>query len=247
VSILQNNVYLTQGAFNAMNFGSEPMFYRFNVPSSPPPNFDSFDISAAFSNNMTNPFNNKPQGEPQTQIYCAKAGTAVRFRNLHPDGLGGFPDDVWTLHGHVWEEEPYVSSSAVPSARLGDNPNSAWFGARDGFGPGNHFDVLIDKAGGTNGVKGAYLFKSFPAAEFTAGNWGIMRVYATDQEKKACEAAASTPKLAIPAPVGAALEDRFLARQPHVAPKAEPLPGVQEIEDRFSARHPAQTPAPPQQ
>jgi hypothetical protein len=195
---------------------------------------------------MTNPFTGTPQGEPQTPIYCAKAGTAVRFRNLHPDGLGGFPDDVWTLHGHVWQEEPYVSLPTVPSARLGNNPNSEWFGARDGFGPGNHFDVLINRAGGANGVKGDYLFKSMPVGEFTGGNWGIMRVYVTDQEKKACEAAASTPKLAAPPALNeVSPEARFLARQPRVAPKVEAIPVVTEIEDRFSSRHPAET-RPPQ-
>jgi hypothetical protein len=247
VSILQNNVYLTQGAFNAMNFGSEPMSYRFmNQSGSSPSNFDTVDVSRAFSNTMTNPFNGAPQGEPQTQIYCAKAGTAVRFRNLHPDGLGGFPDDVWTLHGHVWQEEPYVSSATVNSVALGNNPNSEWFGARDGFGPGNHFDVLIDKAGGTNGIKGDYLFKSMPVGEFTAGNWGIMRVYVTDQEKKACEAAASTPHLAAPAAAAASPEARFLARQKRVLPKAErePVPGMMTLEDRFNARHPQEVPPP---
>src|SRR5205085_11768889 len=118
---------------------------------------------------------------PQTPIFAAIAGTPVRFRMLHPDGLGGFPDDVWTIHGHTWQEEPYVSlftpgGLVVPSGRLGNNPFSQWMGSRDGFGPGNHFDILIDSAGGINKVFGDYLYKSFPSGEATTGVWGIFRV-----------------------------------------------------------------------
>ena len=246
VSILQNNVYLTQNAFNSINFGTEPMSYRFmNKNGKFPSNFDTVDVSTAFSNSMVNPFAPpQVQGNPQTPIYCARAGTAIRFRNLHPDGLGGFPDDIWTLHGHVWQEEPYVSSATVPSAVLGKNINSQWIGARDGFGPGNHFDVLIDSAGGVNKVKGDYLYKSFSVAEFTAGNWGVMRVNSTDQEEKACETTALTPKPTPPALGMMNLQERFSNRIQALGKEAEaPVPtqpvGIMSIEDRFSSRFPS--------
>src|SRR5207253_1702163 len=109
-------------------------------------------------------------------------------RMMHPDGAGGFPDDVWTIHGHLWQEEPYVSffsatNGTVASANLGRNVFSQSMGARDGFGPGHHFDILIDSAGGINKVFGDYLYKSFPSSEVastpsngTGGFWGIFRV-----------------------------------------------------------------------
>ncbi|HEX8068818.1 MAG TPA: hypothetical protein VF546_02625 [Pyrinomonadaceae bacterium] len=182
VAITQENVYLTQNAFNSVNFGSEPMGLR--IPTAKWNGWDSVQIGCAYSSialpsalcGLT-----KVMGNPQTPIFAAVAGTPVRFRMLHPDGLGGFPDDVWTIHGHVWQEEPYLSLLAphgivVPSVRLGNNRYSQWQGARDGFGPGNHFDILIDSAGGRNKVFGDYLYKSFPSGEATAGVWGIFRV-----------------------------------------------------------------------
>src|SRR5262249_20179341 len=54
VSILQNNVYLTGSVFNSMNFGTEPMAYRFsNSAGTPPSNFDQAQVGNAFSNSMT--------------------------------------------------------------------------------------------------------------------------------------------------------------------------------------------------
>jgi hypothetical protein len=184
VAITQENIYLTNGVFNSVNFGTEPMTPgRFAGPTKWN-GWDSLQIGCAFSSIA------KPSpgcglqamtGNPQTPIFAAVAGTPVRFRMLHPDGLGGFPDDVWTIHGHIWQLEPYVSFAkpnniVVPSATLGLNRFSQWVGSRDGFGPGNHFDILIDSAGGVNRVFGDYLYKSFPSSEASAGVWGIFRV-----------------------------------------------------------------------
>jgi hypothetical protein len=218
VGILQNNVYLTSGVFNSINFGVEPMSYRFGASD-----FEDLDISKAFSNQMTNPSSGKPQGDPQTPIFCALAGSPVRFRLLHPDGLGGFPDDVWTINGHAWPEEPFVSAGGVPSSVMGPNPNSQWFGARDGFGAGNHFDILLSSAGGQNKVAGDYLYKSFPAAELTAGNWGVFRVNKTPQEQAACVSA---------------VEPRLLNVVPGVKPLSvtPPRPVHKDPEERFENR-----------
>jgi hypothetical protein len=187
VAITQENVYLFDSngianggpdVFNSVNFGSEPMGDRLNSPSDAWRGFDGVPIGCAFSSTAA------PSAQcglqtvmknPQTPIFKALAGTPVRFRMLHPDGTGGFPDDVWTIHGHIWQEEPYVSSTA-PSAKLGLNPFSQWMGSRDGFGPGNHFDILISSAGGINKVAGDYLYRSFPSSETAAGVWGIFRV-----------------------------------------------------------------------
>lgn len=227
VAMLQNNVYLTQNAFNAINFGTEPMSYRFmNSKGKSPGNFDQVQVGNAFSNRMPNSFFSpaKLQGQPQTPIFCAMRGEAVRFRMLHPDGLGGFPDDVWTIHGHVWPEEPYVTVGNVPSAAMGNNPNSQWFGARDGFGTQNHFDILLSSAGGKNRIAGDYLYRSFPVGEFTAGNWGVFRVNATVMLQRNCERGLYPALLAAPEKVVTPLEqvvprvdteERFENRKPH--------------------------------
>jgi hypothetical protein len=53
---------------------------------------------------------------------------------------------------------------------------SIWQGSRSGHGPGNHFDVLIEKAGGSNAATGDYLFRTYSADQFNLGLWGIFRV-----------------------------------------------------------------------
>jgi hypothetical protein len=239
VTMMQNNIYLTANqadsgnnypVFNSTNFGAEPMPYRYqNASGTTPGNFDEVDVSQAFSNNMPNPFFSptKPQGNPQTPIFCAVAGTPVRFRMLHPDGLGGFPDDVWTINGHVWQEEPYVTVGNVPSATIGNNPNSQWFGARDGFGAGNHFDIVLASAGGRNKVPGDYLYKSFPVGEFASGgNWGVFRVNATPKDQATC-LTGGTPKLmALP------------SVHPHAVPEAieKVHPAKEDPQERFLNR-----------
>ena len=64
---------------------------------------------------------------------------------------------------------------------------SIWQGSRSGHGPGNHFDVLIEKAGGSNAVSGDYLFRTYSADQFNLGLWGIFRVQSCKQS------AAETP------------------------------------------------------
>jgi hypothetical protein len=77
------------------------------------------------------------------------------------------------LHGHIWEEEPYVNSSS----QLGSNPLSEWKGAQYGIGPGSHFDFLLKNgAGGAFNVTGDYLYRTFASYQFDAGMWGIFRV-----------------------------------------------------------------------
>jgi hypothetical protein len=73
---------------------------------------------------------------------------------------------------------------------------SIWQGSRSGHGPGNHFDVLIEKAGGSNAVSGDYLFRTYSADQFNLGLWGIFRV-------ESCRQSEATPP-AVPAPPASA-------------------------------------------
>jgi hypothetical protein len=66
----------------------------------------------------------------------------------------------------------------APFAPFGAEMDSLtdWQGSRMGHGPSNHFDVLINKAGGENAVPGSYLFRTYPAMQYRLGIWGILQV-----------------------------------------------------------------------
>jgi hypothetical protein len=113
--------------------------------------------------------------DPQTPVFAATKGMPVRFRMIHPAGLS---EQVFTLHGHVWQEEPYINGST----EIGNNPLSQSQGSRDSFGPNVSFDVVIDKAGGAAGVTGDYLYRTFVGNLFPAGIWGLFRVGETDRD-----------------------------------------------------------------
>ncbi len=214
-TILQSNL---KSGFASVNYGTEPMNYNNSQPNGTPrfntTSYSMVDLSTSFSNLNQLAFSGTSpagqcKGDPYTPIFSAEAGKPVRFRMLHPDGKGGFPDSVWTIHGHVWQEEPYVDSCDNPetcpqftaSARLGLNPLSQWMGSRDGFGPGNHFDILIDKAGGSFSVPGDYLYRSYPASgEFINGAWGIFRVLPPGQKTFACPSTTTPAAAALKAP-----------------------------------------------
>jgi hypothetical protein len=211
VTMVQDNVYLSGGNFNAVNFGTEPFASRYSgytIPSSCSGDMNCLDLTYTFSNSLpVSSGSSTLSGDPSTPIFTATAGTPVRFRMLHPDGLGGFPDNVYTLHGHVWQEEPYINdSSGNPSAVIGNNTLSQWMGARDGFGSGNKFDIVLPSAGGVNKVAGDYLYQSLPLLEGSNGVWGVFRVTA---------APGATPATATPsAPVSLK------------APRAHPSPDI---------------------
>lgn len=144
-------------------------------------------------------------GEPQTPIFQACAGEQVRFRVLHGGGIN--TNQVFELHGHSWQEQPYLShgkgcqtpttqtnlhSSSKIGVTNGCNPierdtYSEYQGARMGHGPGNHFDVLIERAGGIDQVPGDYLYRTYPAEHFRLGLWGVFRVLGADDQ--ACRGA----------------------------------------------------------
>ncbi len=58
-----------------------------------------------------------------------------------------------------------------------------WKASRMGQGPTNHFDAVIESAGGPNKVPGDYYYRAYPADHFNLGMWGIFRVLPEDSEK----------------------------------------------------------------
>jgi hypothetical protein len=131
------------------------------------------DPAELFSNQLVD-------GDPQTPVFRAKAGTSVRYRVVY---TGGDTAQVLNVHGHVWQEEPYALADGsyetcpymICSQRIGDNGHrSEWIGSRQ-MSPNENTDFVIDHAGGAQKVAGDYLFDTI----FQSGNqgtWGLLRV-----------------------------------------------------------------------
>lgn len=149
-----------------VNYRTEPIWFRMgHLPETPLNITRTFDFSDVLSNT-------KVGGDPVTPIFTANTGNQFRFRVVHPGG--GHPrNNVFTVHGHIWEEEPFVSGSTV----LGTNVLSEWNGAQFGFGGTSHFNFLLKNgAGGKFRVSGDYLYRTFQADQFDNGIWGLFRV-----------------------------------------------------------------------
>lgn len=142
--------------YTAVNYRSEPWSFRYTGNS-------TLDYSCMLSNQLVG-------GDPQTPVFTAAVGDKARFRLTHPFGTG--TSQVFSLHGHVWQRNPYQKDSTV----LGDNKLSQWIGSRDNHGATDHADVLIDKAGGEFAQGGDYLYSVFQPLQAAQGQWGIFRV-----------------------------------------------------------------------
>jgi manganese oxidase len=149
----------------AVNYRSEPMWKRLNfAPETPLDETREEDFSHAFHNETT-------ATEPQTPIFTAQAGQAVRFRVLAAGGHAR--NNVFALHGHVWRELPWIANSTI----LGENAFSEFTGTFMGIGPSSHFDVLLrNGAGGAFRIPGDYLFRTQQSGMVSGGIWGLLRV-----------------------------------------------------------------------
>ncbi|HEX7285135.1 MAG TPA: multicopper oxidase domain-containing protein [Candidatus Angelobacter sp.] len=157
----------------AFNYRTEPFWKRMNYDPATPLNgghggapfvTTDFDYTNVLSNSLIG-------SDPVTPVFTAKAGTPVRFRLVMPGGAQR--NNVFNLHGHVWQQEPYTGGSTV----IGFNPLSEWKGTLFGIGPGSHFDVVpVNGAGGKFKVTGDYLFRTQQSFQFDGGLWGIFRV-----------------------------------------------------------------------
>jgi hypothetical protein len=168
------------GGIGAINYRSEPFSSRGPVPSTSPspgvppalPQPAPEGYSQAYSNTINN-----PPSDPVTPIFTAAAGTPVRFRLLIPGTVtsnvfNNVPPPVFMVHGHPWQEEPYMDDST----KIGFNRLSETLGAQQG-GVGQKFDLLFPSAGGPNRIVGDYLYTTYQTANGT-GTWGLFRVTA---------------------------------------------------------------------
>ncbi|HKR21648.1 MAG TPA: hypothetical protein VJS17_03595, partial [Pyrinomonadaceae bacterium] len=149
----------------AVNYRTEPLWKRMGFkPDTPLEKTRELD----FTNVLTNA---QVGGDPVTPVFNAMAGEEFRIRMLHP---GGHPrNDVYMLHGHIWEQHPYADASQ----RIAPNPFSNWVGSQAGIGPGSHFDFIPKGgAGGRFRIPGDFLYRTFQSFHFDGGIWGILRV-----------------------------------------------------------------------
>lgn len=104
-------------------------------------------------------FSSKVHGDPATPIWKAYPGDRVIFRTMMPADK---PRNVsFTVHGHLWREQPEDSLSRV-------------IPLQGGISIGNRFDMELK--GGAS-CPGDYLYRSGSFAwDVESGMWGIMRV-----------------------------------------------------------------------
>ena len=152
-------------AQKAINYRTEPLWKRMNYAPETP-----FEITRTFD--FTNVLTNAAVGgNPQTPIFTAQAGQPVRFRILNANGH--MRNNVFNLHGHFWQDEPYTNNSKA----IGDNPLSEFKGTTYGIGPSSHYEVIpVNGAGGARRVPGDYLYRTQESFMFDGGLWGVFRV-----------------------------------------------------------------------
>ncbi|MGH8531259.1 MAG: copper oxidase [Gammaproteobacteria bacterium] len=121
-------------------------------------------------------------GPPATPTFVTYAGRQIRIRLMQNAGNG---DNVFTFHGHMWQERPYADQSTTIAAskaaytkydpKQKSYTTASWKGARMGLGPAMHYDIVIASAGGINKIPGDYLYRTFATWTVNSGLWGIVR------------------------------------------------------------------------
>jgi len=191
----------------AINYGNEAMWLRYGRnptvaagnakcnglgPLACLGGLDSAEAEKAYHNSLVGQ-------DPQTAVFNVTAGDEYRMHVLMPFGPGR--GSTFDLHGHIWQRDPYLckgetdlgilgkcdmgsglpGEGSVGSQNLGINPIGFWFGGIESWFPGQHYEVVIPKAGGTDKIEGDYLFRDHMGLGNTGGLWGIVRVKEPEQ------------------------------------------------------------------
>jgi hypothetical protein len=165
VPLVANEEDAEDSGHKAINYRTEPLWKRMNyAPETPLEITRTFDFTNVLTNALVG-------GDPQTPVFTAKAGQSVRFRVLSANGHAR--SIVFQVHGHFWQEEPYINNSTM----IGNNPLSEVKGSQYGIMPSSHFDIVPNNgAGGARRVTGDYLYRDQMSFKFDGGLWGIFRV-----------------------------------------------------------------------
>ncbi|SHF59209.1 hypothetical protein SAMN05444339_108134 [Loktanella atrilutea] len=155
----------------AFNYRFEPFWTRLDAnPAADPETMMDYDYGNLLSSKPEDGF-----GDPATPLFTVAAGTPVRFRIVEP---AGHPrNGAFTLSGHDWVNYPWAEASTVQVADPGPQNR---VGVVNAIGPGRHENVLLERAGGVEGIAGDYLYRTPLGFAFGGGQWGIMRVFDPD-------------------------------------------------------------------
>jgi hypothetical protein len=171
----------------AVNYGSEPAWYRFGLPADAP--FGNQGSGSLGGQTLAHKFyhNGLAGGDPATPVIRTFPGTETRLRVVEPTGVGR--GTTFNVHGHGWQRDPYVcpdsadlgltgkcAAGEIGSQALGDNPLGMYLGGQESVTPAAHFDFLLPSAGGINAIEGDFLFRDQASFGNTSGIWGLMRV-----------------------------------------------------------------------
>jgi len=190
----------------AINYGTEPMWFRFGLPPDAPFGKEGFGGAAsawqAFSNRCCSKrmastggtviSADQPVGEPYVPIMTAYAGQEMRIRTLMPTGVGRA--STMELHGHGWARDPYLAERVektpegsfpkgdrpvdwgVPSKCIGENALAMHLGGQESVSPQAHYDLVFPRAGGKYGIEGDFLWRDHAGFGITNGLWSLIRV-----------------------------------------------------------------------
>ncbi|WP_157498856.1 hypothetical protein [Lysobacter sp. Root604] len=182
----------------AINYGSEPLWFRFGLAPDAPfgrLGFGGVDHAwQAFSNQCCDNGGSAATaqtsvGEPYVPIMLTSPGAETRLRVLMPTGVGRAT--TFSQHGHAWPRDPYLAEN-VDAARLpvggsantwgiaakciGDNPLQMALGGQESVSPMAHFDVVLASAGGKDRTTGDFLWRDMGGFGISNGLWGVLRV-----------------------------------------------------------------------
>jgi hypothetical protein len=147
-----------------VNYRTEPMWLRKQfAPETPLETTRTFNFSTVLTNGQVG-------GDPQTPVFRSAVGQQTQFHLLMP---GGHARNVsFNLHGHIFQEQPWVNGST----EIGVNPGSEYKGILWGHGATNHQVIWIPSPGGYFKITGDYLWRDQTSFHLDGGIWGIFRV-----------------------------------------------------------------------
>ena len=158
-----SQILARDAGFGAVNYRTESFAARAGLPQKP-----DLGFANAFSNNLLT-----PPLDPETPVFVAAPGMPIRFRVVMPSTTsanGAAQPVVFAIHGHGWQDEPYVDRSKS----IGYNDMAQFVGSQE-VTVTQKYDIVIDSAGGRFQVPGDYLYQAFNQ-EQKMGIWGLFRV-----------------------------------------------------------------------
>ncbi len=138
------------------NYASAPFRHRLGITP-----MAATATSPMLGSDLAGVLSSQRHGDPDTPVFRAYAGDAVRFRVLQ--GADKPRQHTFTVSGHSWRAQP-------------DDPGSNRVGAQGGLSVDRAANIELDSAG--NGTRGDYLYADpLGFHHLSGGAWGILRAY----------------------------------------------------------------------